>query len=35
MSFKSKMLAAAATLTMVGGVGKMGVLAAGTAARRP
>ena len=31
MSFKSKVLAAAATLTMVGGVGKMGVLAAGTA----
>ena len=31
MSFKSKVLAAAATLTMVGGVGTMGVLTAGTA----
>jgi len=31
MSFKSKMLAAAATLTMVGGVGTAGVLTAGTA----
>ena len=31
MSIKSKVLAAAATLTMVGGVGTMGVLTAGTA----
>jgi len=31
MSFKSKVLAAAATLTMVSGVGTMGVLTAGTA----
>jgi hypothetical protein len=31
MSFKSKVLAAAATLTMVGGVGTMGVLTAGSA----
>ena len=31
MSIKSKVLAAAATLTMVGGVGAAGALTAGTA----
>ena len=35
MSIKSKVLAAAATLTMVGGVGTVGVLTAGTARRPP
>ena len=35
MSIKSKVLAAAATLTLVGGVGTAGALAAGTAARPP